>query len=291
MDADAPRDPPLLEKVMEVSGLRCIEPSFADLIDDSFTAWLEEIPADEARMLVDEEEEPLAFAFHTGRGWLMGSFHLKEPTLALIEHFEELPGEIFQEEREVFEDAVRDYYSRAIVRNVTPALEDLNPERAGKVRDLLDEFWERRHFSSCLDSCCGSGLGSLVLRERGIVPLAYDNDPSLLALGLARGRLIPGRTMCIDGTLAEHYCRGADAGLGLMFGEINAFNEGTWEAITGALLALTEYCLVTVGTRAEADLVRSWAEARGGRVELSENTRDPIYDRWVCEVEMQERKR
>ncbi|HOS81869.1 MAG TPA: hypothetical protein PK445_04010 [Methanolinea sp.] len=285
MDTGAPRKTPLLEGVMEVAGLRCIEPSFADLIDDAYTAWLEDVPADEGRMLVDEGDEPLAFAFHTEQGWLMGSFHLKEPTLALIEHFEEIPGEIFQEERAVFEDAVREYYSLDLARTVTPALDDLNPDRIGKARDLLSEFWKGRSFSSCLDCCCGSGLGSLVLRERGIAPLAYDNDPSLLSLGISRGRLLPEKTMYIDGTLAEHYCRGADAGLGLMFGEINTFNEGTWEAITDALLGLAEYCLITVGTEREADLIRSWGKSRGCRVETAENTRDPIYDRWVCELE------
>ncbi|MDI9633454.1 MAG: hypothetical protein QFX32_05275 [Methanolinea sp.] len=270
---------------MELPGLRCIEPTFSDLTDDAYTVWLENVPADESRMLVDEDEDPLAIAFHTGDGWVMGSFHLREPTLALVEHFEEFPGEIFQEQRAVFEDAVREYYSLDLARNVTPALEDLNPDRVAEARDLLAEYWEGRAFSSCLDSCCGSGLGSLLLRERGIIPLAYDNDPSLLSLGLSRGRLLPERTMCIDGCLAEHYCGRADAGLGLMFGEINTFNEGTWEAITDALLALADYCLITVGTRREAELLGSWGESRGFAAGISENPRDPIYDRWVCELE------
>jgi len=92
MNGDAPQEITLLEGILGVANLRCIEPSFADLIDDSFTEWLEEIPADEGRMLIDEDDDPLAFAFHTEQGWLMGSFHLREPTLALIEHFEEIPG-------------------------------------------------------------------------------------------------------------------------------------------------------------------------------------------------------
>ncbi len=287
MDGNAPRKTPLLEGILGVASLHCIEPSFADLIDDSFTGWLEEIPADEGRMLVDEDDDPLAFAFHTEQGWLMGSFHLREPTLALIEHFEEIRGEIFQEEREIFEAAVREYYSLDLVRNVTPAIEDLNPERVEKVRDLLSEYWGEMRLPSCLDCCCGSGLGSLVLMGRGISPLAYDNDTSLLSLGISRGRLLPERTMCIDGALAGHYCMGASAGLGLMFGEINAYNEGAWEAITDALLDLTESCLITVGTEREARLVQSWAEGRGCHAGISENTRDPIYDRWVCEAECQ----
>ncbi|MCQ8893596.1 MAG: hypothetical protein NQU46_03035 [Methanolinea sp.] len=277
---------PLLAEVMELDQVRCVEPSFADLIDDRYTAWLESLPADEGRMLVDEGDAPLAVAFHTGEGWQLGSFHLRAPTLAVIEHFEELPGEIFQEERETYEDAIREYYSLLLGGSVTPALDDLNPERVKKARDLLSEYWgDRGGDFSCLDCCCGSGLGSLLLAERGITPLAYDNDPSLLSLGLSKGRLLPEKTMCIDGTLAHHYCQGAEAGLGLMFGEINAFTEQVWEMVTAELLGLTEFCLITVGTEREAELVRRWAEDRGANVSTDENTRDPFYDRWVCDVE------
>ncbi|OPX67815.1 MAG: hypothetical protein A4E37_01195 [Methanoregulaceae archaeon PtaB.Bin056] len=275
----------LVSKVLELPGVRCIEPAFADLPDDTFTAWMEDLPADQGRLLVDEDSDPLAMAFHTGQGWLAGSFHLREPTLALIEHFEELNGDIFQEDRAVWEEAVREYYSLILMETTTPALEDLNPARTGQVRDLLAECWGERVGVSCLDCGCGSGLGSLLLRERGMRPLSYDNDESLLSLGLSRGRLLPGETMCIDATYASRYCRGAEAGLGLMFGEINAFNEQDWEMITAELLALTKDCLVTVGTEREAHLIQSWAEARRCRVEVRENGRDPIYDRWVCLIE------
>ncbi|NTW92199.1 MAG: hypothetical protein HGA40_01985, partial [Methanoregulaceae archaeon] len=72
------------------------------------------------------------------------------------------------------------------------------------------------------------------------------------------------------------------AGLGLMFGEIYAFNSDTWEQITRELVNLTGYSLITVGKREEAELIASWVERCGCRVDVSENTRDPIYDRWVC---------
>ncbi|MCU0632967.1 MAG: hypothetical protein MUC66_08350 [Methanolinea sp.] len=275
----------LVSRVLELPEVRCIEPAFADLPDDTFTAWMEEIPADQGRLLVDEDSDPLAVAFHTDQGWLAGSFHLREPTLALIEHFEEMNGDIFQEDRVVWEEAVREYYSILLRETVTPALEDLNPARIGLVSDLLNECWGDRSGFSCLDCCCGSGLGSLVLRQRGARPLSYDNDPGLLSLGLSRERLLPGETMFIDGTLASRYCNGAETGLGLMFGEINAFNEQVWEMLTAELLALTKNSLVTVGTEREADLIRAWAEARRNHVEVWENTRDPIYDRWVCLID------
>lgn len=91
--------------------------------------------------------------------------------------------------------------------------------------------------------------------------------------------------MLIDATLASSYCKGAEAGLGLMFGEINAFNEQEWEMITAELLALTRFSLITVGTEREARLIKGWAEARRCQAEIRENPRDPIYDRWVCTIE------
>jgi len=274
-----------VSRILELPDVRCIEPAFANLPDDTFTACMEEITADQGRLLVDEDSDPLAMAFHTDQGWLAGSFHLREPTLALIEHFEEMNGDIFQEDRSVWEEAVREYYSLLLMDSITPALEDLNPARIGQVRDLLAECWGDRNGFSCLDCGCGSGLGSLVLRERGVQPLSYDNDACLLSLGLSRGRLLPCETMYIDATLASRYCKGAEAGLGLMFGEINAFNEQDWEMITAELLALTQHSLISVGTEREARLIQSWAEARRWRVEIRENTRDPIYDRWVCTIE------
>ncbi len=285
MAADIPTHETLVSKVLELPGVRFIEPAFADLPEDTFTAWMEDLPADQGRLLVDEDSDPLAMAFLTGQGWLAGSLHLREPTLALIEHFEEMNGDIFQEDRAVWEEAVREYYSLLLIETTTPALEDLNPARTAQVRDLLAESWGDRAGISCLDCGCGSGLGSFLLRERGMRPLSYDNDASLLSLGLSRGRLLPGETMCIDATYASRYCGGAEAGLGLMFGEINAFNEQDWEMITAELLALTNDCLITVGTEREARLIQSWAEARRCRVEVRENDRDPIYDRWVCLIE------
>ena len=274
-----------VSRVLELPEVRCIEPAFADLPDDTYTAWMEELLADQGRLLVDEDGDPLALALHTSYGWLAGSFHLREPTLALIEHFEGMNGDIYQEDRRVWEHAIREYYSLILMSTVPPAIEDLNPARVSQVRDLLTEWWGDRSGFSCLDCGCGSGIGSLVLRSRGIQPLSYDNDAELLALGLARGRLLPDETMFIDATLAGSYCRGAEAGLGLMFGEINAFNEQDWERITEELLALTSSSLITVGTEREARLIEAWARARKRSVEISENTRDPIYDRWVCVIE------
>jgi hypothetical protein len=271
--------------LMELENVVFIEPAFADLPSPEYTRALIDLPADQGRLLVDEESDPIALAVEVPDGWIAGSFHLRRATAALIERFEELGGDIFQEPRYRWAAAVREYYSTLIAREVTPALDDLNPARAAQVRSLLMELWGSCSGELCLDCCCGSGVGSFSLRQMGNKTLSFDNDLALISLGLHAGRLVPDETMYIDATRAQEYMDPADRGLGLMFGEINAYNQDTWEGITTALMALASSVLITVGTEREAELIREWAEGHQRIVELHENPRDPIYDRWVCVIE------
>jgi len=268
--------------ILGLDDVRFIEPFFSSLPDDYFTDVLLDIPGDQGRLLVDEKSDPIALALCSEGQWLAGSFHLRSPTSLLIERFEQTAGDIYQEDRTVWSAAVRDYYSRNLMDAITPAMDDLNPDRIPLVASILDEVWGIRRGITCLDCCCGSGIGSLVLRSRGIAPLSFDIDEGLLARGLQTGRLRPEETMCIDATCAESYIGHAPLGLGLMFGEINAFNRDLWEEITFTLLDLTDNALITVGKRDEAELIGSWASATGKQFRFCENERDPIYDRWVC---------
>jgi len=272
-------------EILGLDAVRFIEPSFASLPDPRFTAILEEVPGDQGRLLVDEDSDPLCMAVQTEEeNWVAGCFHLRQPTSALIARFETLGGDIYQEERELWHAAVRGYYSREVAAATTPAFEDLNPAREGLVSSLVSEVLGRGSGQSCLDCGCGSGVGSLVLRTHGYSPLSCDNDPSLLSLGFAKGRLVPQETMLIDASLLHHYLRHGDAGLGLMFGEIHAFNAEMWEQITRELIMLTDRCLITTGTEPEAVHIREWARSCEAQAEIFENTRDPIYDRWVCSI-------
>lgn len=284
MSPDAPY--PVPAAILGLDDVWFIEPSYADLPDDRFTTALIELPGDQARLLIDEESDPLCIAVHAPDGiWVAGCFQLRSPTAPLVTRFEELGGDIYQEERSLWEAAVRGYFSRAIAREVTPALEDLNPARIGMVDSLIAEVWGEGEGRSCIDCGCGSGVGSLVLRERGFSPLSCDNDPSLISLGLSTGRLIAEDTICIDATLIRDYFGHCELGMGCMFGEIHNFNAGMWETITGELVTLTDRCLITVGTRREADLIRSWVGEWGAAARVFENTRDIIYDRFVCDIE------
>jgi len=269
-------------RILELEELTFLEPTFASLTEDLYTTALLGIPAVEGRLLIDRDENPLAVAVSDGKGWYAASFLFRSPSLEVIELCEDLDSEIHEEERSLWAAAVREYYSLIIGRTVTPALEDLPPDRPAKVRDLLEEVWGRGDATTCLDCCCGSGVGSSAARALGMRPISFDNDPALLSLGLSSGRLLPGETMWIDATLAGTYLEPVPRGTVLMMGEINSFTAETWESVTGELLGLVHEALISVGTEQEARRVEGWCRAAGHRAEVTENRRDEFYDRWVC---------
>ncbi|HDR74013.1 MAG TPA: hypothetical protein ENN85_08925 [Methanoculleus sp.] len=272
-----------IETLFEIEGLRCIEPSFAELTEDLYTAMVLAEEADEARLLVDKGERPIAFAIRRDDAWGVTSFVFRACYMEVIEAFEKAGGDIYQEPREVWIRALREYYARELQRDVAPAPEDMRPDRPDLVEALLREVWGTRPGWTCLDCCCGSGAGSLVLRRLGMTPLAYDNDAELLARGLASGRLLPDETMWIDGTRAGDYLDGpVEAGVALMLGDISSFNAPMWEDIACELLDLSGETLITVATEPEVRTVAAWCEEAGRDAETWENDRDPIYDHWVC---------
>ena len=269
-------------RILDLEGLTLIEPTFSSLTEDHYTAALLGIPAVAARLLIDLAEEPVAAAVSDGEAWYAASFLFRRPAREVIELCEDLDAEVHQEERSLWLAAVREYYSIAIARSVTPALEDLPPDRGEKLRGLLDRVWGRGDGTTCLDCCCGSGVGSSAARSLGMRPLSYDNDPALLSLGLSTGRLLPEETMWMDAALAGTYLEPVPRGIAVMMGEINTFTGEAWEGITGEFLALVDEALITVGTEPEARRVEGWCRASGHRAEILENPGDLFYDRWVC---------
>ena len=269
-------------EMLGIDNLWFIEPAFANLYDPVFNNMLCDYEADEGRLLLDEEQDPLALAFHGVDGWVAGTFLFRNPTATLIEKFEKYPGEILQEDRDLWEEAVRDHFSNRLMAEVPPGPEDLNPARKKILVDLIGNIWGRGSGETCLDCCCGSGVGSLSLRELGYTPLSFDNDESLLVRGLSEKRLLPNETMWIDATVASRYIRPLPKGIAIMAGEINDFSQEMWERILNELFAITHESIITVGTEKEADIVKGWGNAAGNQVEITENTADPIYDRWVC---------
>ncbi|MFA5222414.1 MAG: hypothetical protein WC391_09045, partial [Methanoregula sp.] len=258
-------------KILELDEVTFIEPLFSALRDPLFTDLITQSLADEGRLLLDEHEDPIAVAFHEPSGWIAASFLCRKPNRAIIERFEEVSGEIFQEDRAAWASAVREYFSIALMQDTSPAVEDLNPIRKSILSEVITNVWGKGSGETCLDCGCGSGVGSLVLREMGYLPLSYDNDPSLLARGLAEKRLLPDETMCIDATAASAYLDPVPRGIGIMMGEINSFSEEMWHAIVGDFLSIAGECLITVGTQDEARLVRDWGDDIQRPVEIRES--------------------
>jgi hypothetical protein len=271
-------------EILGVDTVRFIEHDFAALTDSRFNAILAETRADEGRLLLDEHEEPIALAFHGSDGWIAGSFLCRNPSVALIDLFESVNGEIFQEDREVWARAVREFFSSVLVANIPPSIDDLNPKRHGILKNLISTIWGKSQGETCIDCCCGSGVGSAVLRELGFSPLSYDNDEYLLSRGLNEKRLRPEETMWIDATIASRYIEPVPKGVAIMAGEFNSFNQDMWERIVGELCLITLETLITVGTEKEALLIQEWAKDRERDMEITENPADPIYDLWVCRI-------
>jgi len=269
-------------EILGVEDLVFVEPQFSMLPDTRYNTTLALAVAEEGRLLLDEKEDPIALAFNNGNGWVAASFLCRNPNATLIEKFENVNGEIYQEDRSEWAAAVREYYSLALKAEVPPSIEDLNPKRRGILTALIGQFWKAGSGETCIDACCGSGVGSLVLRDLGFSPLSYDNDEALLSLGLASGRLLPEETMWLDAAKASIYIDPVPKGIGIMMGEINTFSEDMWHQIVGELFAVTKETLITVGTEPEADLIKAWGEDMSRRVEIKENPADPIYDIWVC---------
>lgn len=274
-------------EILGVDTITFVEPAFASLTDSRFNAVLAETNGDEGRLLLDEHEELIALAFHGSDGWTAGSFLCRNPSVALIELFENVSGEIYQEDRAVWAGAVREKFSDALVAHVSPAIDDLNPNRHGILKNLISGTWGKSRGEQCIDCCCGSGVGSAVLRDLGFSPLSYDNDETLLARGLTETRLRPEETMWIDATIASRYIEPVSKGVAIMAGEFNSFNQEMWERIVGELCSITHEALITVGTEKEAHLIREWGKELEREVEITENPEDPIYDLWVCRIIVQ----
>jgi len=270
--------------LLDLDEVSFLEPNYERLADDSFTGMLVGMKATEARLLISEDEWPLALALKNGKEWKCGSFILRKPSEAVVEKVEELDGELFQEERVEWEAAVREYYSLQIARQVPPSVEDFNPRRAESIASLLKERWGEVEGDVCVDACCGSGAGSTALRSMGMIPLSYDNDPGLISLGLRSGRLLPEETVCIDGMKVSRLLKPAHFGVLLMAGDINPHNQLIWRILVNEVLELTENTVLTVGTEKEAGFLEQWAQAKGRQTEVFENTREAFYDNWVCDV-------
>jgi hypothetical protein len=272
-------------ELLGIADISFMEPNYESLIDPSLDDQLFKMEGEESIILVDEEEYPMAFGISDGHRWMFTNYLLRHPPSTVFDHFERLGGRVFQEEWDTWMMAVREYFSMMLVRDAQPALDEYSMERMRMVMSLVESTWGEREGVRCLDVGCGSGIGSVALRRLGYLPLAYDNDPSLLSLGITTGRLEPSRSICIDGTMASRYVSPTPMALCLMAGTIETTNAWIWQRIMEQVMVISETIMVTVGMEKESEYLVNWASERGRKVEVFENERDPFYDRWVCLID------
>lgn len=271
-----------LHELLGIPSIELIEPTFESLINEAYTDEILLETGTEAKLVINEKGWPALFALKSGENWRGGVFILRPPVVEIIEKFEEIDGGSIELDTETLMRSVREYYMDMLCEDVPPAIEDFSPDRASKVKELLSEIWGEGFGEKCLDCGCGSGMGALILRSLGYSPVSYDNDASLLRLGIGSKRLKAEETLCIDARYASFYVPRCQYGLALMAGSISMHTAHIWKDILEELMEQCQNIIVTVESEKEAKIVKEWTESSGRKTSLMENERDGFYDRWVC---------
>ncbi|MCX6651512.1 MAG: hypothetical protein NT131_07655 [Methanomassiliicoccales archaeon] len=271
-----------LSELFELEEVRLVERSVEDLTNESLLVHMLS-GSNEVRLLVDDEETPLAMA-REDDGWKAVSFLWKEPSDELIEALPELDIKVFMCTKGIYREAIFDHFCRSLMNECQPAIEDLPEDRVKKVSDLIWKEWSFKPGDLCYDCCCGSGVGSLALTKVGLSSFAFDMDKELLCRGLSEGRLQTWSTVQLDASKASEYLDRVPFAIMLMAGDINTVNAWTWQRIFEQVLLLADKVLVTVASEEEAELLRKWSEGKGRACRVFENPRDAFYDRWVCSI-------
>ncbi|MBQ3717846.1 MAG: hypothetical protein II893_00385 [Methanomicrobium sp.] len=282
-----------LAEIFEINDPICIEPAIMDCADSEYTRFLLDGDYSAAKLLVDENEDPIAAAFLEEGGWTVTSFVFRPFSFEVLERVEALDGDIYQEERSNYLAALREYYCNEILKEFPDVIEDNREGRYEMIEGLFDSLnlipetdgngaGDSTAKPTAIDFCCGSGVATSVLRDLGYETLSFDYDAALISCGIQRKRLEPSRAMCLDGTRASDFCPKCNLGIGLMLGDITNFNADMWEDIIYELFELSEKTVISTATKPEIERVAGWCSDAGRRYRIIGNDRDPIYDAWVC---------
>ena len=282
-----------LAEIFEINDPICIEPAIMDCADSEYTRFLLDGDYTAAKLLVDENEDPIAAAFLEEGGWTVTSFVFRPFSFEVLERVEALDGDIYQEERSNYLGALREYYCHEILKEFPDVIEDNREGRYEMIESLFkslnliperegDGAGDSTAKPTAIDFCCGSGVATSVLRDLGYETLSFDYDAALISCGIQRKRLIPSRAMCLDGTRASDFCPKCNLGIGLMLGDITNFNADMWEDIIYELFELSEKTVISTATKPEIERIAGWCSDAGRKYRIIENDRDPIYDSWVC---------
>ncbi len=192
-----------------------------------------------------------------------------------------------------FSEAVIEYYSLALVNrqlceNCISSGEPYEmvyiKSRNARLNRILDRYKLR---GEILEICCGNGMSTLPLHEKGYDPLTVDNDRCQICQGLEHKVLYPRRTIVLDATrLSEFFDENSfDTIAGFMLGTIYQFNKGIWEKMMGEAARLLKpggLILLSVNRKEEMEILRSALEKVHVRGEMIDNTDEKgIYDQWI----------
>ncbi len=191
-----------------------------------------------------------------------------------------------------FSDAVIEYYSFALANRELCENCHITKEpyemvyiesRNSKLGELLDAYELK---GDMLEICCGNGMSTLPLHERGYDPLAIDYDKCQICQGLEHKVLRPERTIVLDAAKISEFFgeRSFDTIVGFMLGMIYPYNQDTWERIVAEAAKVLKpggMMMMTVNTREEIEILKN---ALGSHIKgkIIDNTDDKgIYDQWV----------
>ena len=203
------------------------------------------------------------------------------------------PDKLFTTTFTEFNDAIIEYYSFSLVNRRLCENCHIKKEpyemvyiesRNARLKELLDRYKLK---GNILEICCGNGMSTLPLHEKGYNPLATDYDKCQICQGLEHHVLDPKRTIVLDATkLSLFFAENEfDTIVGFMLGTIYPFNKAIWEGMmieAARVMKTGGMILLTVNKKEEMEILKVILEKNGISGELIDNTDEKgIYDQWV----------
>jgi len=192
-----------------------------------------------------------------------------------------------------FHEAIIEYYSRKLVErelceNCHIQKEPYNmvyiDSRNDRLNSILDKYELK---GGILEICCGNGMSTLPLHNKGYRPLAIDNDKCQICQGFEHNALDPKRTILLDATrLSEYFKENSfDTIVGFMLGTIYSFNRGLWERMMVEAVNVLKpggMMLLTVNKKEEMVILKDALDKLRINGKMVDNTDNRgIYDQWI----------
>ena len=140
---------------------------------------------------------------------------------------------------------------------------------------------------SVLEICCGNGMSTLALHEKGIEPLCIDINAEDVCTGLSHSVLKPEKTIIADASVLSRLIDGEqfDTVIGFMVGTVYEFNKNLWFSIADEAVKMLKSggcLLLTLREKHEADWIAEYLKTSGidGKV-IDNRDAETNYDSWI----------